>query len=83
MVVMKKLTGEFILVLITLVIVVIFGKLWLSAYDSMMDQYEKEVEERVRIHEEMEKERIEHYRKYDTDEPVVIFLGNNPPEKKQ
>ena len=80
---MKKLTGEFVLVLVTLVIVVAFGKLWLSAYDSMMDQYEKEVEERVRIHEEMEQRRIEHYRKYGTDEPVVIFLGNNPPEKKQ
>lgn len=79
---MKKLTVEFLLVLITLVIVVIFGKLWLSAYDSMMDQYEKEVEERVRIHEEMEQRRIEHYRKYGTDEPVAIFLGNNPPEKQ-
>ena len=80
---MKRLTGEFILVLFVLVVVVIFGKLWLSAYDSMLTYYEQEVEERVRIHEEMKKERIERYRRYGTDEPVVIFLGNNPPEKKK
>ena len=80
---MKRITVEFILVLFVLVIVIIFGKLWLRAYDSMMTQYETEVEERVRIHEEMKKERIERYRRYGTDEPAIIFLGNNPPEKKQ
>jgi methylthioribose-1-phosphate isomerase len=75
--------GKILLWVVFMVVLVSFGKLTMRAHDQMFDYYEEQARILIESKEAMERERYEHFQKYGTTEPVVIFHGNTPPSKKK
>ena len=75
--------GKVLLCAVFIICLVLFGKLTMRAQDQMFDYYEEQARILIESKEAMERERYEHFQKYGTTEPVVIFHGNTPPSKKK